>query len=707
MNLQRLRTMGISEITYRSRQEASKWLGRIGINGNRNGGPQAIFKKMIPDPAPPNRFFEGAADEQITALIKERMPSLLDEIIAVADRVSQGRFDLLGYHGLYFGDPIDWHLDPICGRRSPLVHWSRLNALDSSVVGDSKVIWELNRHQWLVFLGQAYRLTGEKRYAETFARYVREWMRANPPGRGINWASSLEVALRIISWSWALFLFRGSEELSPELFASMLEEISLQAEHVEKYLSYYFAPNTHLTGEALGLFYAGTLFPELRQARRWRDLGAQILMEQSERHILPDGVYFEQSTCYQRYTVEIYLHFMILAARSGLAIPSALGERVQKMLDFLLAVCFPDGSIPQIGDGDGGWLLPLVARAPDDFRGLFSTAAAWFGRSDYAWAAGELAPETIWLLGNSGLAVFAGLRPTVPTMAPSPLFADGGYAVMRSDWGAHAHRLIFDVGPLGCPISGAHGHADLLGIQCSVFGEPYLVDPGTYCYTAEPEWRDFFRGTAAHSTVTIDNAAQAIPAGPFKWEMRPQARLRRWVSTEAYDFADAEHNAYHRLPDPVTHRRRVVFVKPRYWIVIDDLAGSAEHRVELRFQFAPVEVAVEQEGWARARRAEGRGLWIKPFALAPLKADVVRGGMDPMQGWFSPNYGQLQQAPVLVYSTVGRLPLRIVTLLLPTEEASSAPPGVSLLVDDGFDPAGLIFAGRESVVFRGEEILID
>ena len=82
---------------------------------------------------------------------------------------------------------------------------------------------------------------------------------------------------------------------------------------------------------------------------------------------------------------------------------------------------------------------------------------------------------------------------------------------MRSGWTRDAHQLIFDVGPLSSPKSG-HGHADLLAIQCTVFGEAYIVDPGTYCYTAEPAWRDFFRGTAAHSTVTVDGEGQAFPA---------------------------------------------------------------------------------------------------------------------------------------------------------------------------------------------------
>jgi len=269
---------------------------------------------------------------------------------------------------------------------------------------------------------------------------------------------------------------------------------------------------------------------------------------------------------------------------------------------------------------------------------------------------------------------------------------------MRSGWASDAHQLIFDVGPLG---DFGHGHADLLSVQCAVFGAPCLVDAGTYCYTADEGWRDFFRSTAAHSTVTLDGLSQAIPAGPFSWQARPSARVRRWQSTATFDFADAEHDAYRRLADPVAHRRRVLFVKPRYWVIVDDLEGAAEHRLDLRFQLAPMEVSLDPDLWARARRRDGRGLLIRPFAAVPLKAEVREGEVNPPQGWVSPDYGQRRPAPALVYATVTRLPLRIVTLLLPVEDVSAPPPAVSLLLAGGSVPAGLAFEET------GEQVSVD
>jgi hypothetical protein len=691
--LLRLGEMGPFEIAVRGRQTLAMWLERAGVlenygfrtpsasgrqppghgrlgalfarhEGGREAAEDALarFRREAP-----MRFFAGAGDPRSDALLERRAPGLRARIVAAAEEVCAGHFDLLGYKGLSFGDPIDWHLDPVSGRRAPEIHWSRIDYLDPGVVGDSKVVWELNRHQWLILLGQAWRCTGDARYGETFARAMRAWMAANPPGVGINWTSSLEAAVRLISWCWALYLFRDAKALDAALFAEMLAWIRAHALRTERYLSYYFSPNTHLTGEALGLFYAAAAFPELAEAPRWRALGKRILADQVDRQVFTDGVYFEQSTSYQRYTTEFYLHFLILAARQGVPVPAAVSERVQRMVDFLLAVRWPDGSMPCIGDADGGALLPLVRRAPGDFRNTFALAAVLFGRGDYAWAAGGATPELVWLLGAEGCEAFDALPATPPSAPPSRLFSEGGYAVMRSGWGARAHQLIFDVGPLGCAVSGGHGHADLLAIQCAVSGAPCLVDPGTYIYTGERHWRDYFRGTAAHSTVTVDGLNQAVPEGPFKWRQRPQARLRHWVSTPDFDLADADHDAYRHLPDPVLHRRRVLFVKPRYWVIVDDLEGKAEHRIDLRFQFAPMEINLGGDGWVM-----GQGCRLLVTATAPLQTDLAEGRRQPLQGWMSPDYGQRRPAPMLIYSAITRLPLRVVSLIFPADQ----PPAV-------------------------------
>jgi len=686
--LTRLLKMGVGEVADRSRQEATKWFERHAPGGapaRRRARQRASADHEFSDLQTLDYFRSNPA------LLESLAPESRRAILAAAAKLRLGRFDLLGYKDLSFGDPVDWRLDPVSGQRSPLAHWTSIDPMDVDAVGDPKVVWELSRQQFLVTLGMAYQATGDEGHAETFAKLLREWVRANPPGLGINWVSSLEVALRIVSWSWALSLFRLSPHLTPALHSEVSDAVDTHAAHVERHLSRHSSPNTHLTGEALGLFYAGLFFPENPLAWRRRALGQRILDEQIDLQVLQDGVHFEQATAYQIYTAEIYLHYLILAARNGLPTPPSMAAIVQRMLDVLLALRRPDEGVPVIGDQDGGCLLPLVRREPRDARGIFAVAAGFFGRADFAWAAGTVQPEALWFLGSGVVATLESMG-AAPPRKTSLVFPEGGYVVMRSGWRRTSHHLVFDVGPLGCPFSGAHGHADLLSVLVSPFGEPFIVDPGAFVYAKDPAFRDHFRGTAAHSTVTVDGLGQAEPKGPFGWRLRPAAHLRRFESTPGFDFADASHEAYTRLPDPVVHRRRVVFVKATgYWVIVDDLAGSAEHRIEQRFQFGEVKLTAASDSWIRAEGRRGRGLLTRAFAARPMSARIESGSLSPLAGWVSPNYGQRIAAPALVFSTTVQLPFRIVTLLLPVEDSAAPPPRVRVVQDSGGAIAGLVF----------------
>jgi hypothetical protein len=676
--------MSLAEGAGRARQWSARWVDRLAPPMAAWAEPEAFVARRAPAfgsgteavdrfrAALGSRFFPGAATLVSPILMDDRLPGEAADLVAAADQRCDARFDVLGYRALSFGNPIDWRWDPVNEQRSPIRHWCLIDPLDPEMVGDSKVTWELNRLQWLVTLGQADRMTGDPRYSRVASAAFDAWLDHNPPGLGINWSSSLEVSYRLIAWCWTLALFAGSPFLTPERLQRAVAAIWVHARHVERFLSYYSSPNTHLTGEALGLFYAAVVFPEFRESARWRDLGQRILVDEAARQVTADGVYFEQATCYQRYTIEIYLHFLLLAERNGIALPEVVPETFDRLLGFLTAICGSDGRMPRIGDEDGGWLLPLARRAPDDCRGVAAAAAAWTGRADLKWLAGGLTPEVIWLLGREGVDRFERL-PASAGDRTSRAYRDGGYVIMRDERGRDAHELIFDTGPLGCSVTGAHGHADLLSVQCQAWGERYLVDAGTYCYTPEPAWRDFFRGTRAHSTVLVDDEDQAVPAGPFAWESRPTARLRAWTRTADFELADAEHDAYGRLADPVRHRRRVLFLRAGYWVIVDDLVGRAEHQIEVRYQFSPRTLLRGPEPWFLAAGERGGGVWLSAHASAPVDPCIRAGCVDPIDGWVSTQYGQRRPAPNLAFRVSARLPVSIVTLLIPVRAVRDVP----------------------------------
>ena len=719
--LRRLARMPLSEIAGRSRQEAAKLLDRVTASDRpidaetvlRDHAPayvdQAAALNILREAAP-KRFFAGVEHLRVSVdAVREHHDGSFSSVTATL----QNRFDLLGYRTLWFGEPIDWHFDPVWSRRSPRVHWTQLDPLDPALVGDSKVVWELNRHQWVARLGCAYAVSGEERYADSALSAIESWIDANPYGIGVNWSSSLEVSYRLMSWSWTLMLVRDAAALSPARLSRILAYVWLHANYISRYLSFYFSPNTHLTGEALGLFYAGNLFREFDAAEGWRRLGARVLIAESRTQICGDGVHFERSTCYHRYTVETYQQFLLLAARNDISVPLELGDRVRRMVDVMLAVRKPDGALPEIGDADGGRLMPLVERDQCDPRGAFAVAAAMLGRGDCADAAGGMTPDVPWLMGEEGVRAFAAITPTKPSGPTSRIFPSGGYAVMRTGWERDAHQMIVDVGPLGCSFSAGHGHADLLTIQCSAFGEAVIVDPGTYCYTPETEWRNYFRGTAAHSTVTIDGRDQAEPAGPFSWRSKPCVHVREWRTNAECDLVDASHDAY----SGITHRRRVLFVKPDYWVIVDDVMADlkvgtttgvvpgfspAQHQIDLGFQFAPMEVAIVRDRWARAITPGGNTFWVGTFAASAMKARVKTGELGPIRGWISTDYGQRMPAPHVVFSAKTSLPWRSITLLIPQRGDRGSLPAVSALFDDRNLPIGVELEDRSESIFADD-----
>jgi len=635
-------------------------------------------------------FFGGFADRErtIAALRHVNDERAEQELVACAVRIGEGRFDLLGLRDVRFGAEVDWHLEPLAGKRTPLAHWSRIDYLNAEVAGDKKITWELNRHQYFSTLGRAYWLTGDERFAETFCAHLRSWMKENPPKLGINWASSLEVAFRSISWLWAFHFFKDSTRLSPALFLDALKFLHLHARHLETYLSTYFSPNTHLTGEALALFYLGTLLPEFKDAPRWRATGRRILLAELDRHVRPDGTYFEQSSYYHRYTTDFYLHFLLLARANGtlheggeegeraaaaVGAESKLEDKLLALLDHLMYITRPDGTSPLYGDDDGGRLVMLDERPANDFRAPLSTASVVFKRGDYKFVAGELAEETVWLLGADGTEAFARLAAHAPAGA-SRAFPDGGFYVMRDGWARDSNYLLLDCGPHGASASAAaHAHADALSFDLAARGRTLLVDPGTYTYTGSAELRDYFRTSAAHNTLTVDGESSSVPGTAFTWRHAAHARLNRWLTTQRFDLFAGEHDGYARLAAPATHERGVLFLKGDYWIMRDRVETKGAHRYDLNFHFAPdAAPQLTSAGEASALREPcgdaAPGLDLFTFARA---AGAPGGAWRGEEGWVSERYRARRNAPVYIFSTSGEGAEEFITFLLPRGAAQT------------------------------------
>jgi uncharacterized heparinase superfamily protein len=618
-----------------------------------------------------NRRFLPSLEQrrEIVEMMNRRFPDESDAIINTAECALTGIFSLLGHIGLSFGDPpdspIDWSLDPVSGLRAPLRHWSTLHSLDPLDGGDPKVVWELNRHAHFVTLGQAYWLTDDDRFAAAFVDQASAWIDANPVGMGINWASSLEVAFRSIAWLWALGLCVDSGEVTPDFFARLLKSLIAHGRHIERYLSYYFSPNTHLTGEALGLLYLGLALPEMKRAEGWRKLGLRILFDQATKQVRADGVYFEQSSYYHRYTTDIYTHLFALTRADDNMIhremDAMLRRKLEGMLDHLMWITRPDGSSPLFGDDDGGRLIKFTARAANDFRDSLAVGAAVLKRGDWKYVAGTAPAEMLWMIGPEGVEGYDRLEAETPREI-SKGFKSSGYFVMRDGWRRDSSFALIDCGPHGAEIGCGHAHADALSIEFASGGVTWLVDPGTFVYAVDAKMRDEFRSTAAHNTVTVDDQPQSVPSNPFSWRTTAKCRLREFVEHNGSIFFQGSHDGYERLQDPVTHTRSALYLKPDpgvdlpgRLIVRDQFTAKKRHRYAIRFHFAPdCEVTVATGGGegacVEARHGAGATLTIRVIRVTEPQSEIA---VSVTEGRVSTCYAQYAPAPVAVFEAEG------------------------------------------------------
>ena len=556
------------------------------------------------------------------------------ELERLAGRVMEHRFPLLGVE-IDAGPEIHWRRDYLHSRESDPAYFRLLPYLDFSRVGDHKVIWELNRHQHLVLLAQAFVITGREEFLEEIERQWRSWIEANPFQRGINWASALEVAFRALSWIWIYHLVGGKMEAGWR--SRFLTELYRHGLHLEHNLSVYFSPNTHLLGEAVALHALGVLFPSFPRARRWERMGGDVVRQQLERQILADGAHFERSSYYHVYALDFFLFHYIVADR-----PAAFRPVLERMAEYLGALLGPARDLPLIGDDDGGRLFHPYGEHTQFGRATLATCGVLFDRWEWLGDAGDLYPQAAWWLGVTK----ALLAPKEP--AVSRLFPEAGTAIMTAGelW------IASDAGGFG-PFRAGHSHSDALSVIARLGGRELLIDSGTYTYIADPEWRNWFRGSAAHNTIRVDGQNQATPLGPFAWDGRPRVEVREWRTSPECDFLDA---SCRPSSGDWTHRRRIFFVKPDVLWILDEVEGQGEHFIE-QFWHCGQEVAA----------VSPRCFRIGGDAILALGGDAAAqsGGEH---GWRSRALGQKEPSPVIVAARKAALPAVFATALVVAAE---------------------------------------
>lgn len=607
------------------------------------------------------------------------------EVVERADDVRRGLLAIFDRQRCPVGDPVNWNFEYAARKATPLAFAPRVDYRDYSLVGDAKVVWEPNRHQHLVVLGRAYRLTGEVGYAAAVLDHLVSWIAQCPFGRGMNWRSPLELAVRVINWAWALDLIAPSGLLSNDVRARLLPVVYRHLWDIRRKYSRHSSANNHLIGEAAGVFVGCRRFPFLKHAGAWAARARAILLREIVRQTHDDGGTREQALGYHLFVLEFFVLAGLTARRTGEDFPPEYWARLERMFEFLAAMVEGGETAPMFGDCDDGYVLDLGC-GEHRAAGLLAVGAVLFDRVDFLKRAGSGGEPVYWLLGDEGRRSLARLRERAETgngaldaIRSRALEGSGYYLLQAGSRSADEHlSVVFDCGELGYGPIAAHGHADALSFTLRAFGEELLVDPGTYDYFSWPAWRDYFRSTRAHNTVVVDGQDQSEALGPFLWGRRARARCVQWRPSPDGGQVTGEHDGYTRLPDPVMHRRTLVLRRSAGELSIrDELTARADHEAAFFLHLA--------EGCRVHNLADGRCLVRSGRAEVLLHLDprlelrVLHGSEDPPAGWVSRGYHRRTASTTLVgrcrWSGTLQLETRIV--VEPLEQRQATPGGTA------------------------------
>lgn len=498
-------------------------------------------------------FFDDA--DKVVGYCKENCQDEIDHITRVADEVSKNYFlfDLKWdmertYEPVIFEDKINWNIMP---------------------AGDPEFIWQFNRHRFFICLGQAYQLTKNEKYTQTFMRLVLDWIQnvplckenANGPWR------SLETGLRGENWNKALRYFKDSPLITEDFLQAFYDSMTLHAEHlINSHSPYRYMSNWGVI-ENHGLFEIAMMLPQNEKTEGYREFALRNLEIEARMQIMGDGVQWEQSPMYHNEVLHCYFDVILLARRNGINLPDSIIERIPKMVEANVAWKKPNHHQPTMGDSDD-----------TDIRDLISIGAYLFNRPDFKGCGlNKLDFDSIWDLGYEAAQIYQEMKSEEPAFTSISLNESGNY-ILRSTWKENANYLRFHCGTIGA----GHGHSDQLHMDLVINGEDVLVDAGRYTYVAGPE-RYEFKDPSAHNTITVDEKFFTICKDSWECSKLSQPVKQKAMFRERCEFVQGGHLGY--MDQGVFVNRKVVHIKPDLYIVVDECYAAGDHTFEQYFHF--------------------------------------------------------------------------------------------------------------------------
>lgn len=604
--------MGIKPLAYRLAHEVEKRTGYL-----KRKFPTSFTPKKFIDleqwrtTAP--AFFFNCREE-----LKEFKLEDTSELKSAFQNIQKG--NLLFFNGTWIklGKGYDWITNPDTQYQYDISkHWTELDTLDPEA-GDIKYVWEKSRFSYLYTIIR-YDYHFKEDQSEFVFKEILSWIESNPLNMGPNYICSQEISIRVLNWTFALYYYKNSPNLTEERLEKILNSVYWQTDHVKKNINFslHTVRNNHAVTESLLLYSVGMLYPCFKESRRWREEGKKLLEEEAFYQIYEDGSYLQFSMNYQRVVIQLYTWAFFLAKANRDRFSTGLYERINRGLNFLYEHQDEEtGLLPNYGANDGALFFPLNNCSFRDYRPQIN-ALYYFFRDRSIYDLGEWNEDIFWFTNKAA-------SENLPIHRKTRSFEAGGYYLLRDEdkfsfirCGSHRDRP---------------SQADNLHLDIWVKGVNILRDAGSYKYNTTPEERRFFMGTASHNTVMLGDYDQMEKGDRFLWFHWSKALEAKIENHHTYHLFTGKINAYRHVKKSIYHTRIIKqYKKEAKWEIEDILENSSFPAKQI---------------WNPSPEFSKAGFQI-------TSTDQMGKPIEPtiIDSFYSPTYGVKEKAKQIIFET--------------------------------------------------------
>jgi hypothetical protein len=486
-------------------------------------------------------------------LFQETLPEYFNNknfILEKADEACEGTFYVLGkVVDEAFAPRYDSSL-----RSKSLGMKNRVNNKTTAKKDDVKIPWELSRMQHIYFLGKAYEesskkpfdklranggKTPQKKYAEAFCSHINNWIENNPFPHGVNWVNPMEVAIRAINLIWSFHFFKNSKNITKTFWKKLTRSLYFHAIYLENNWEESDKPNNHYISDLVGHLYLCIFFKNVPRFENKKEQTLKKLFYEFDRQILPDGTSYEGSTAYHKLDTELFLHVYTLCDTQICSLPNNFLEKLLRMFNFLDACSVgndrskkpfdklrangtKENELVHIGDDDSGKIVCGISPPLESLDTIFSENHSRRADNNTLYQSNlrkgcDKANCYVKHIkqSRSSFLSFNNKPPLVSSDLQSKLYREvrakqkltnhyphfGLTIIKDNSWHiTFRHPTFNKKQPTG------HFHQDKLSVTLAIDNIPILIDPGSYTYTPQPEWRNKFRSSLNHNNVTYNSA---------------------------------------------------------------------------------------------------------------------------------------------------------------------------------------------------------